>query len=448
MNLKNLKTKWFFFKYSLVKPNARAAFREALHNQYLPQEELENLSWSRTCSLLRYAYEHVPYYRDKFKHLGLHPSDITRSEHYRQVPILTRDDIRRNFDKLISLEARPKDLKLSTTGGSTGEPLKVYHEKKVVRSAMLWRVLDWWNLSPDVNVASIYRDLTPNWKSRLCDAVFWWPTKKVLLDVSHMNEDSINRFLLKYQQYKPLLVHAYVGALDHVSEYVLENGIELSPPNTIWSTCSPLTPTQERRIQKAFRAPVFDHYGCSEVYWLAAECPQKKGLHIFHDVVRVEFLDNNNIPVPHGELGCVAITDLLNRYFPLIRYLNGDMGRSLQKECSCGITLPLMDKVKGRISDTIRLPNGSIVAGEYLTTIFDDEPEVIHRFQVIQRKDYSIDILVVPNNAYPAYEQVLEQVQAKLSLQLKNAVSIRTTCVGSLPSQQGKLHFIRSELDT
>ena len=147
MKLKNLKTNWFFFKYSLIKTNAKASYREALHNQYLSQDVLENISWNRTRSLLNYAYEKVPYYRDTFNNLGLDPSDIDKPEYYSQVPVLTRDDVRNNFDRLVSLEAEPNDLKLSTTGGSTGEPLKVYHQKNIVRSAMLWRVLDWWDLN-------------------------------------------------------------------------------------------------------------------------------------------------------------------------------------------------------------------------------------------------------------------------------------------------------------
>lgn len=169
---------------------------------------------------------------------------------------------------------------------------------------------------------------------------------------------------------------------------------------------------------------------------------------MFQDVVRIEFLNENNTPVPTGQFGSVAITDLQNRYFPLIRYLNNDRGRGLSESCSCGRTLPLMDKVKGRVSDNLRLPDGTIVSGEYLTTLFDEEPEVAHRFQVVQRRDYSVDIVVVPNVLYQAHTQVLEKVRSKLADQLNNAIPVRTKVVASIPSQKGKLHFVKSELST
>lgn len=447
MKLQKVRTAWFFLKYSLVKPRAIRCFREAIRNQYIPEEQLEALNWERTRSLLDYAYRHVPYYREKFSRIGLNPSEITRPEHYSQVPVLTRDDLRANFDKLISNKATLSDLRKVLTGGSTGKPVEVYHQKSVVRAAMGWRMLQWWGLTPDVNAAYVYRDINNSLASELINKIYWWPAKRVFLDIASIDENSIEGFFQKFRSVKPELIHGYVGSLDYLATYILEKGITLPTPKAIWVTASPVTATQERRIQKAFGAPVYDQYGCCEVYWLSAQCPKKEGLHIFHDVRRIEFLNSDNSPVPVGHVGRIAITDLENKYFPLIRYINGDKGRALPGKCSCGINLPLMDKVRGRISDTILLPDGTVVGGDYLATIFFDNQDAIFQFQVRQRRDYSIDIIVVPNTAYTDYENVLESVRARLSTQLKHAVPIRVKQVSKISHQGGKLHFVKSELE-
>ncbi|TKJ38113.1 MAG: hypothetical protein CEE38_04975 [Planctomycetes bacterium B3_Pla] len=446
MKLRDVKTTWFLLKYSVVKRSAIPYFKEVLRNQYLSGDEIEALNWRRTRELLEYANQHVSFYRERFKAMGLNPSEIVRPEHYSQVPVLTRDDLRVHFDKMVSDEARPADLRISTTGGSTGKPVKVYHQKKVVRAAMPWRMLNWWGLAPDVNVASVYRIINEDWKSNLLNNLFWWPTKRILLDAASVDDKSIAEFLRKFRLIRPELVHGYVGAVDYLATYILDRKIALPSPKAIWVTSSPVTATQEVRIHEAFGAPVYDQYGGCEVYWLAAQCPKKEGLHMFHDVRRIEFLSKDNAPVTAGELGRIAITDLENKYFPLIRYLNGDEGRALPKNCSCGVNLPLMDKVRGRISDTIKLPNGAVVGGDYLTTIFDSVPDAVCQFQVHQHKDYSIDIVVVPNTTYANYEKVLENIRANLSTQFRNAVPVSIKQVAEIPHQSGKLRFVKSDL--
>jgi len=93
----------------------------------------------------------------------------------------------------------------------------------------------------------------------------------------------------------------------------------------------------------------------------------------------------------------------------------GIWARALTHECSCGVKLPLMDKVRGRTSDLIRLPNGKSLSGEYMTTIFDDFPEAIRQFRVHQLADYSLNIWVVPNSDCQNLEAILNKVKEKLS---------------------------------
>ena len=115
----NLKLKWFFWKYNLIKPGASDYFRQLKADQYRSEEELEALNWKRTRKLLVYAYNHVPYYRERFDREGIKPDDVRSPEDYLKVPLLTRSDLTSNFDRLLSDEASLKDVRLSTTGGSS-----------------------------------------------------------------------------------------------------------------------------------------------------------------------------------------------------------------------------------------------------------------------------------------------------------------------------------------
>jgi phenylacetate-CoA ligase len=442
----NLKNAVFFGKYSLLKPNAVKAFRQALRNQYLSRDELNDLNWQQTCRLLQYAYDNTAFYRNRFDKIGLHPKDIRHPDDYAKVPVLKRQDLQDHFQDLVSREARPKDLRLSTTGGSTGEPAKVYHQKKVVRAAMGWRLFSWWGLGPGDDMASVYRDMRTDWKGRAVNFLTWWPTRRIFLNAAALDSPGIAAFLEEYNRVRPRLLHGYVGAVDHLASYILDNGITVPAPKAIWVTSAPLNAVQEHRISQAFGAPVYDQYGSCEVYWLAAECPAKNGLHMFYDTKTIEFLDDRHQPCKTGELGEIAVTDLENMYFPLIRYLNGDMGRALPHQCACGVTLPLMDKVKGRTTDKILLPDGTHVAGDYMTTIFDDFPDAVKQFQVHQYTDYSIEITVVPNLDSADIDNTLAVVRKRFETHIDKKTTVTLSKADDIQQTGGKLRFVESEL--
>ena len=439
------KEKLFFLRYELVKPGSRRYFEQLQKEQFLPPDEIEALNWSRTQALLQYAFNHVPYYRRRFTEASCVPQDIKTQEDFSRLPVLTRKDLMDNFDELLSDEVSLNDVKLSTTGGSSGTPAKVYHPKKEIRAANGWRMLGWWNISPAADCASVYRDIRNSLTARIMHFLQWFPTKQLLLDATSFTEKDMRHFLDDFIRVHPEVLHGYVGAMDNLAEYVLDHDIQLPPPKVIWVTSAPITPVQQKKIENAFHAPVYDQYGCCEIYWLAAECPARNGLHMFYDTKRLEFLDDNNCPVPNGTYGNIAITDLQNYAFPLIRYLNGDRGRRLDKHCTCGCNLPLMDKVKGRVSETFTLPSKTRLNGEFLTTLFDNTPEAVKQFQVHQLADASIVIRVIPNDAYPNLHETLENVRSALWKAVHEEVAVKLELVTEIPLRKGKMKFVISD---
>lgn len=430
----------------MAKPGAQRYFEQLQREQYLPLTEIEDINWQRTRILLAYAYEKVPFYRARFNAIRLHPNDITEPHHYAQIPVLTREDLRDNLRNLISTDAKPRDLVVSTTGGSTGIPVQVYHERRVIRVAMGWRMLSWWGLKPGTDFASVYRDVHQGWRGHLSNWAIRWPVRGFLLDAVSPTPEASERFLKKIRRLRPKLIYGYVGAISRLAQHILERKIELPSPTAIWVTSAPLTAVQAHQIEKAFGAPVYDQYGCCEVYWLAAQCPQKGPLHMFHDVRRIEFLGDDGAPVPDGGYGNVAITDLENRLFPIIRYLNGDRGRRLPGLCSCGVNLPLMDKIQGRVTDFLLLPDGREINGEFLTTIFDNWPDLIKQFQIHQQRDGSIDVLVVPAFENSRLSSALKVVEERLTTATLGLVPIKIIRVDEIAQTGGKLHYVRSDV--
>jgi len=393
-------------------------------------------------SLFIYVKKHVPYYREVFAHIEV--SDIRSIEDWEKLPVLTKEIIRERFDDLRAESVSSSDCRSVATGGSSGVPLKLCHDKRFPMSAVSNRVMRWWGCSLSPDLAFIYRKVRTGVRATL-NGLLWWPTRRIFLDASLLSPESMDAFFLQLIRVKPEVIQGYVGAVFEFAKYCEGRHIDFSYLNAIWVTSAPLTESQRMYMERVFGVPVYDQYGCSEIFWLAAECRKKQGLHVMSDLRKVEIVDEESEGVPKGVYGNILVTDYENKVFPLIRYQNGDRGRYLGGDCSCGLPFPLLDKVKGRESECLRLEDGRVIAGEFLTTIFDDCPEAVEAFQVHQKSDYSIELLCVVADQVTGLD-ICKRKRAELEKLVERAVNVKLSIVEKIKHDQGKIRYIVSEV--
>lgn len=435
----------FAAKFTLANRRTLPYYRNLMHWERRTRDELAAYQWTKCQRLIRFAYAHVPYYRRRFTEYGLHPSQFVSPEDFSRIPLLTKDDVRAHLPELIADTARSRHLAPCTTGGSTGDPLTVYHDARVPDYAMGWRMLSWWGVPPWADAAYVWRSVMRSQAQRAAREVFWWPTKRLFLDASSFSTADALRFLAAWNRFRPRLLQGYTGAICHVASIVADRTMAVHAPDAIWVTSSPVSLVQRRMLEQAFRAPVYSQYGCGEVYWIAAECPAHDGLHVFSDTRFVEYVNDDGALLSDGEQGRIVVTDLENYACPLIRYVNGDVGRSRRTQCPCGVTLPLMDEVTGRVTDNVVLPDGTCIGGDYLTTIFDDVPDAVRAFQVRQRRDRSLMVLVVPSADRDITERALHRVREILRTKTRGQVPITMEIVTDIPHDRGKFRYVVSE---
>ena len=110
-------------------------------SQFYSMQELEEYQREYLSLIIKHAYENVPYYNEKFKAIKLMPSDIKDISDLHKIPILTRNDIHKNFNKLIEKNINRSKLKMGHTSGTTGSPLEFLwdHNLIVMNNAVHWR---------------------------------------------------------------------------------------------------------------------------------------------------------------------------------------------------------------------------------------------------------------------------------------------------------------------
>ena len=67
-------------------PETRRYLRELKRMEGWSRQELDDWQFAKLQELVRYAYEHVPYYRERYQREDIHPEDIRSVEDFQALP--------------------------------------------------------------------------------------------------------------------------------------------------------------------------------------------------------------------------------------------------------------------------------------------------------------------------------------------------------------------------
>lgn len=439
-----MKSALFNVKYRCFRGEAFDLANHLKKSQLWSRDQWRDYHIRKRKELVLRAFRESAFYAKWYGDAGFQAGDAEQDGYFERLPVLTKEHVRNHFSNICN-QRLGKFLGRSSTGGSTGVPAAFGYDRRFPFEAFAWRMMTWWGVHPWDNGAYVWRNPRTSWQARIINQLLWWPTRKIRFDASSMSQESMDDFIGKINHVKPRLLQGYVGAVDELARYVLANGRRVHAPVAVWLTSAPLVSIQRNQIELAFKAPAYDQYGCCEVPNIAAQCGERNGLHVNAEWVSLEFVDERDQPVPGGVWGRTLVTKYDDFVFPLIRYEVGDVGRYLPVSCSCGRTLPLIDGVKGRTTDLVRLPSGRVISGEYLTTIFDAHPDFVRGFRVVQQKDASLRIEYL-GTAEREMTPVISALQRTLDEKVCHEVPVRFVRVDEIPHDRGKLRFVVREV--
>ncbi|MFC0681069.1 phenylacetate--CoA ligase family protein [Lysobacter korlensis] len=433
----------FDLKSGVAQPRVRRAAQQSAAWEDAHPDELRRFQRISALELVRFAFDSTAFYRDRYREAGFTRDDLFDPDVFESLPVIEKAELRERRDDLLVAGVPARRRLPSSTGGSTGEPLRVLHDRRAPVAAMWWRIYRWWGIHPGDDKAFVQRERRTD-GARLKETLEWWPTRHRFLDARSLTPESMAAFAEQWRRHPPALVNGYVGGLTEFAAFLRERGLRLPAPRAIGVTAAPITPSQRAFLRETLRAPVFDQYRSAEVPWIAAEAPGAEGLFVLGDLRVVEILDDEDRPAPSGVEGDVVVTDLCNRVFPLIRYRLGDRTRALPDAPGGPLRLPRIAAVQGRVSDVLRLPNGARVSGG-LTGLFNARPDAVRQFQVHQQADAGIVLRCVPGAVADA-DAVIERAAAELRSIVEGSVPVLVQLVDSIPHDRGKARVVISDV--
>lgn len=327
----------------------------ALASQYLPPPALEALQLKRLRSMLAYVEKQVPFYRELWASAKVGPDTVKSLEDLRRFPVPNRRQVEDDPRSIVSQEHlelyRSGKGYIRRSGGSSGGPQLEIHSDEAS-----WSRLDGFYYRAFAALG--FRPWHPL-------AYFWSaPFRKrphnylgimPKVGVPAMLDEAAQLAIL--EQNPGIWWYYHPTSLFPLARKFRERLAETAPARVICH--AELLPDSMRQvIEGVLGQPVFNQYGTSEFNRMAWECPEKQGYHIDADSVIFEIVDDDGRPVRPGETGRVIATGLINRMMPLIRYELGDLVVASDRRCACGRTLPMIERIEGRLKDVFVLPGG------------------------------------------------------------------------------------------
>ena len=204
-----------------------------------------------------------------------------------------------------------------------------------------------------------------------------------------------------------------------------------------------LSNTRRKVIEENLGGEVFLNYGLMEVGGgVGSECKSHRGYHIFPSV-HLEIIDPKTYePVGDHEFGEIVLTTLNREAMPLIRYRTGDISRLISGDCDCGLKLPILDYIKGRIDDRITLGTAEKYYTEDFDKLFDDIKD-IKDYQIFVTRDKGRDLLKISI----ATNKTSEDLRRKILEKLYSIPSIQLDVFQTKTIQEPEITFINKFSD-
>ncbi len=413
-------------------------------SQWLAPTDLAELQRTKLSALFHHATMNTSFYRDRLRRAGVDPAMDDPGAALSSIPPLTKQDIRESAEEMIWRNA-PHGVFSSHTGGSTGEPLAFFFDRRrqAYDQAARIRTHRWFGVEMGDRELYLWGSPTENLRTdrlkRWRDSCF----NQRLVNAFDMSAATMDRYLDEWDRFRPACLFGYPSSIALLADHARGRAIDLTALRAVFVTGEVCHPHQRETIAAYFGAPVANGYGSREAGFIAHECPEGS-MHITSENVIVEVLDEQGGVLPVGETGEIVVTHLDAYAMPMIRYRTGDVGRLKHGRCACGRGLGLMDIVLGRTTDFLYLPDGTVKHALSIIYPLREMPGV-RQFHVVQDERYAVTVEIVADDDCGSLSE--ENVTEHVRRAIGNEVDLRVRFVDFIASTaSGKYRYVESRV--
>jgi phenylacetate-CoA ligase len=381
---------------------------------FQPAAQIKAYQEKKLVELLHYLKTNSPYYQQLFLKNNIDIRNIKTIENLVHLPTTEKKHLQTQNDKFLCVP-KSKIIEYMATSGTIGSPVTIALTENDLQRLAYNEYCSF--ACADGNSSDVYQLMLTLDRQFMAGMAYYMGIRKLGAGVVRVGPGVPSLQWEVIERLKPTAIVAVPSFIVKLLLYAKENGIDNNTSSVKKAICIGENLRTEdlelnilgKKIMQDWDIKLYSTYASTEMQSAFTECSQGKGGHANPELVIVELLDAEGMPVKEGEIGEVTVTTLGVEGMPLLRYKTGDLCRAYTQPCACGRHTLRLSPVIGRKKQMIKFKGTTLFA----PALF----EIIHRIDAI--KEYVAEVY---SNEIGTDEVLLHLVPSDTSEETSNKI--------------------------
>jgi len=395
----------------------------------LPPEEMRRFQLEHLKKTVKWVYEKIPFYKNRFDEQGIKPEDIKTLEDLSKLPFTAKTDLRDHYPFGLCAVPLSQVVRIHASSGTTGKPITGPYTANDLEQ--------WTECMARTLYAAGVRS------HDICQNAYGMGlftgglgihqgATRIGAAVIPISSGQTERQIMILQDFGVTVLCCTPTYALNIAERAEEMGVKIRdlPLRIGCFGAEPWTVEMRKEIEQRLGIKAMETYGLTEFGGpgTSFDCIEQNGLHINEDHFIPEIVDPVTGEVfPLGTKGELVLTAIQREAMPMIRYRTRDITTLRRVRCECGRTFIKMDKVYGR-SDDMLIISGVNVFPSQIESLLLDIPEIEPQYVIIIRKKGYLDQLHVDVEAkketYEGGPQRIAAVEKKVEAKIRGIIGL------------------------
>tara|TARA_B100000795_G_C22806801_1_gene445533 strand:+ start:18044 stop:19342 length:1299 start_codon:yes stop_codon:yes gene_type:complete len=373
--------------------------------------------------VLQYVNENSPFYSRLFETHDISISNIILLEDLLKIPPTTKDDLQFYNDDFLCV-SKQDIIDYTTTSGTLGTPTTIALTNSDLDRLALNEALSF-------NCAGITKKdtiqlMTTLDKQFMAGIAYFLGARHLGAGIIRTGSGVPELQLDSILKYSPSYLIAVPSFLLKLIDLANLKNIDINSSGVKGVICigEPIRNddftlnTLGLKITKHWDISLYSSYASTEMNTAFTECSHQNGGHQHPELIIVEILNEDNLPVKNGDIGELTITTLEIEAMPLIRFKTGDMLRAYYEPCECGRTTLRLGPVKGRKKQMIKY-KGTTLFPLAIENIMNHFSEIDSFIIEVSYNDIGTDEILIKLSSTSKSNELLQNIKTHFRSKLR-----------------------------